>query len=97
MTGCHAIFNVSSNNLHIISITETWLTSGCNKSFVSIPGYEFYSGDVSGVVRKHGAGLYVHSSFNHAQVSVDLPNLVVVFFMDLDIYVISIYRPPSYN
>ena len=56
----HYVFNlITSNNLDIVSITETWLTAACDTSFVDIPGFVFLRGDVFGDTRKHGAGLYV--------------------------------------
>ena len=85
------------NKLQIISITETWLLNSIPSSFVTLPGFELYRGDVGGEVRKHGAALYVDVSFRQVQVEVQLPNLVIVFLLDLDIYVLSVYRPPSYS
>ena len=69
----------------------------CSSSFVSLPGFEFYRGDVLGNVKKHGAGLYVSKTLEHVQIDVELPNLVVVHLISLDIFVISVYRPPSYS
>ena len=92
------VFNVAlSNNLHVLSITETWLTSDCASSFVKLPDYEFYRGDVVGGVRKHGAGLYVLGSLRQVQVDVDISNVVAVHLPDYDLYVLSVYRPPSYS
>ena len=86
---------ISQYSLSVISVTETWLTESCNSSFVQIPNFIFYRGDVVGAVRKHGAGLYVDCRMKQVQVEVDLPNLVVVHLLELGLYVVSVYRPPS--
>ena len=88
---------VSNNEIDVLSVTETWLTGTCNSSFVELPGYEFYRGDVRGTVRKHGAGLYVSRELARVQLDVELPNLVVVHLPDLEVYLVSVYRPPSYS
>ena len=85
------------NKLDVLSVTETWLTNSCSSSFVVIPGFRFYRGDVRGEVRKHGSGLYVSDKINHTQIEVSIPNVVVVHLLDLGVHVVSIYRPPSYS
>ena len=94
----HFIDNlIRGEKLHLVSITETWLTDNCRSSFFDLPGFKFYRGDVAGVVRKHGAGIYVKDCIKQAHVEVDLPNLVIVYLVELDLYVFSEYRPPSYT
>ena len=94
----HYVANLCTvNNLDVLSVTETWLTDACSSSFVTIPGFSFYRGDVWGEVRKHGSGLYVSEKINHAQIEVDIPNVVVVNMLDLGVHVMSIHRPPSYS
>ena len=88
---------VHEEELQIVSVTETWLTDACNSSFVQIPQFSFYRGDVIGSVRKHGTALYVSNSFRHVQIEVHIPNVVVVHLTDLEVVVVSIYRPPSYT
>ena len=54
------IFNlIKEENLNICAITESWLTSSCDSSYVSIDGFSLYRGDVEGAVRKHGSAIYV--------------------------------------
>ena len=79
------------NALDIISVTETWLTRDCPSSFVQLPGYEFYRGDVNGSFGKHGTGIYVSSSLNSLQIDVDIPNLAIVHLSDLDLFIVSVY------
>ena len=88
---------VHEEELQIVSVTETWLTDACNSSFVQIPQFSFYRGDVVGSVRKHGTALYVSNSFRHVQIEVHIPNVVAVHLTDLEMVVVSIYRPPSYT
>ena len=80
-----------------MAITETWLTSECSTSFVDLAGFNFYRGDTDSSIKKHGAGLYVSDRFSANKVEVPLPNLVVVYVRELKIYVMSVYRPPSYD
>ena len=86
---------IDINNLSIVSITETWLVGGMSSSYVDLPGFKFFRGDVRGSVRKHGAGLYVKSNYTSVPVDVHIPNVVVVFVREFDTYIISCYRPPS--
>ena len=85
------------HKLSIVSVTETWLTSECSTAFVDIPDFNFFRGDTTGNVRKHGAGLYVSKSLAALLLEVTIPNIVVVFIPELDIHIISVYRPPSYG
>ena len=81
----------SQESLHVISITETWLTKDCPSSFVELPDYNFYRGDVHGDVKKHGTGLYVHKKFKGVQLEIDLPNLAAVHIAELNLHVMSVY------
>ena len=92
------LFNlIKTEALEVVSVTETWLTGSCSSSFVSIPGFTLHRGDVAGNVRKHGAALYISDGLKQVQVDVLLPNVAVVQLVDFDLYVLSVYRPPSYN
>ena len=92
------LYNLTrTESLELVSVTETWLTASCSSSFVSIPGFNLYRGDVAGNVRKHGAALYISDGLKHIQVDVTLPNIAVVQLVDFDLYVLSIYIPPSYS
>ena len=83
--------------LDIVALSETWLTSSCSNSFIDIPGYSLCRGDVKGNIRKHGAALYISDKLNYVQVTVNLPNVAVLRLIDYNIHVLSIYRPPSYS
>ena len=71
--------------------------SSVQSSFVEVPGYRFFRGDVAGNVRKHGAGLYVSSCISAYQIEVSVDNVAVIYLEQFSIYVASVYRPPSYT
>ena len=50
-----------------------------------------------GNVRKHGAGIYVLDSISCLQVEASVPNVAIVHLIDYDVFVLSVYRPPSYS
>jgi len=92
------VFNlIQDESLDVVAVTETWLTTQCSDSFVAVPGYSLYRGDVRGDVRKHGAGLYITDELKHVGVKVDIPNVAAAVLIDYDLHVLSIYRPPSYS
>ena len=88
---------ILAESIDVVAVTETWLTESCNSSFVMIDGYSIFRGDVYGNIRKHGAALYVRKSLRPVEVEVNLPNLAVVYLSFFDLYIVAIYRPPSYS
>ena len=88
---------ILAESIDVVAVTETWLTESCNSSFVMIDGYSIFRGDVHGNIRKHGAALYVRKSLRPVEVEVNLPNLAVVYLSFFDLYIVAIYRPPSYS
>lgn len=96
MNKVHYLSNLMNDEgLYIVAVTETWLTASCSSSFVQIPEFSLHRGDVAGQVRKHGAGLYILNTLRHVQVDIDLPNVATVHLTDYDLFVVSVYRPPS--
>ena len=85
-----------SEGLIMLAICETWLVEGIESSYVGIDGFNLIRRDVRGSVRKHGVGLYVSVAVDVVEVDVDVPNVLVVFVPSWGIYVITVYRPPSY-
>ena len=66
-------------------------------SYVDIPGYWFYRGDVFGSIAKHGVGVYVSKSLDKPdEISVDIPNVLVLEFGVIGLYFVGCYCPPSY-
>ena len=85
------------NSLCVLAVTETWLVSGTPSSFSDVSGYVFFRGDVGGTVRKHGAGVYVRDTLGAVAVQVEIRNLAVVYVDVWQLYVVVVYRPPSYS
>ena len=81
--------------LSVVAVCETWLIPSVSSSFISIDGFRVARGDSSLFVRKHGCCLYVRDSLAFIQMGVDLPNVVAVLLLDLDVYILAVYRPPS--
>ena len=92
------VYNLlQSHSVDIISISETWLVSSMSSSFVDLPGFNFFRGDVVGEVRKHGTGLFVRKEFKAVPLDVTVPNVVAVEVPELGCSFVSCYRPPSYT
>ena len=84
-------------NISVLSVCETWLVSSMPTSYVDVPGFVVFRGDVEGDIRKHGTCLYVSQNLKCVPVEANVPNLVAVYFAELELYVLSVYRPPSYT
>ena len=83
------IYNfLAEHDISVLSVSETWLISSVSTSFVDVPGYRFYRGDVSGGVRKHGTGIYILDSVSAYQVPVDLDNVAVVYLDGFSVYIV---------
>ena len=57
-----------------LSVCETWMINSCPSSYVTIPGYSVFRGDVFGSVKKHGTALFILDSLNPIIVEVPFPN-----------------------
>ena len=88
---------IKSNEIDVLGVCETWLTEQTSSSFVKLDGFNFFRGDVSGTIRKHGSGLYVKEGLTSIEDDVPIPNLVSVFIKDWDLHLMACYRPPSYS
>ena len=73
------------------------MTKSEDSSFFKLPGFSLYRGDTNSSIKKHGAGLYIAERLKQLQVETQLPNVAVVHLVELDVFVISTYRPPSYS
>ena len=85
------------NDLSLLAICETWLTADVPTSYVDLPGFKFFRFDVESPVHKHGVGLYLKLGLDAVEVSVGLPNVLVVNILSWNAYVIVVYRPPSFG
>ena len=88
---------IDLNNIKILGVTETWLTPDVPSSFVDIPQFSTVRADSPSGRRKHGCLVYVHRSLKYVVVQVAVPNIVVIQLMQLDVYYMVCYRPPSYS
>ena len=84
-------------SLSVFCITETHLLSSMPSSFIDIPSYSVIRNDVSGNFAKHGVCIFVHNSIKHVSLDVPIKNCVVTHLVDLNLYIVAVYRPPSYS
>jgi len=88
---------VAESNVHVLAVSETWLLPCVPSSFVALPGFSVIRGDTGGGVRKHGACLYISDRLRSVQVESELPNVVAAHLYDVDVWLLAVYRPPSYG
>ena len=85
------------NDIDILAVTETWLTSSIPNSFVNIHNYDLVRTDTTGSVMKHGVCLYVKNGIHFVSVDISCPNVHAIFLPTFKIYIVAVYRPPSYT
>ena len=51
---------------------------------------------MDGEIRKHGSGIYIREGIVSVQLDLELPNVTAVHLPDLELFVVGVYRPPSY-
>ena len=78
-------------------ITETHLMGSVKNSFIDIEHYNVIRHDTLGGTPKHGVCMYMHESLKFDCVESPCPNCLSVRLSDFNIYVITVYRPPSYS
>ena len=88
---------VGEHMLDVVAVTETWLTSDVESSFVALEGYDIVRGDTNGHVRKHGACLFVRNRLRFEEVVLRYLNVAAMHILDLDGWVLALCRPPSYG
>ena len=84
---------IGEHDLSVIAVCKTWLVPSVSSSFVSIDEFRVVREDGSLIVIKHGCCLYVKDQL--VEIDVDLLNVVAVLLLNLDVYILAIYRPPS--
>ena len=84
-------------SIHVLAVSETWLLPAVASSFVDIADYSVVRGDTNGAARKHGSLLYMHNNIAFLVFEVHIPNVVAVHLIDYDLWIIAVYRPPSYT
>ena len=91
---------IEQESLDVVSVSETWLISSVPSSFVAVAGFQVVRGDVEGEIRKHGTCLYISDRLAFVPVDLDIDriaNLACIYLSDVDTFVLSVYRPPSYT
>ena len=86
-----------NNNIDILCVSESWLTPNTPDSYIVLPNYEIARADSPDSVRKHGVVVYVNSKVKFNLIPCNLPNVVVIYLFDFEIYVVNMYRAPSYS
>ena len=78
-------------------LSETHLTSSLPSTFIEIPNYSVVRNDTHGSFAKHGVCVYFHESIKYDRVNTSCPNCVTARLPDFNIFIIAVYRPPSYE
>ena len=84
-------------DVYVLGVSETWLTSSVLDSFISVPGYDIVRSDSPSDRRKHGVAVYIRRGIRYEVVPGTVSNVVTVKLLDFDIYIITLYRAPSYS
>ena len=81
-------------NLSVVAVGETHLVESISSSFGAIDGY-LVRGDVRGLIIKHGVCLYVRNNLQFEKVEIGCPILAAIHLVHYDLWVLTMYRPPS--
>lgn len=86
-------------NISIFSVTESWLQPLIKDSVVNIDGYSLYRQDFVSSVPKFGVCVYVKNNIKVSEHSDSgsFPNTLALHFPYYNLYVLTVYRPPSYT
>ena len=85
------------NNVDIMNICESWLNCEINDNIINVAGYNLIRNDSPSGIRKHGVATYIRDNIKYNVVQTNVPNLICVYLLDLKVYCLNIYRPPSSN
>ena len=88
---------IGRNNIKVLGITESHLTSSVASSFVRVPHFNLLRSDVKGHVHKHGVCAFVHEDILIDKVSYPMSNVLLFRLAKYDVYFLVVYRPPSYT
>ena len=64
---------------------------------MSVNGSVVVRRDTHGTIRKHCVCLYARASFQYEEMNLALPNIVAVHLLDWSLWILAVYRPPSYG
>ena len=88
---------MQDNDLSVICVTESHLTSAISSSFVKLPHFNLFRNDVHGRVHKHGVCAYVHEGILVDCVTSPMSNVLMFRLVKQDVFILVVYRPPSYT
>ena len=88
---------LSRNKVKIVAITESHLIPCVTNAAVAIPCYDILRNDADDTVHKHGVCVYVHHDVSVDNVSCPMTNVLVFRLTKYNVFVILVYRPPSYT
>ena len=88
---------LTEHNVDILGISESWLNNTILDSFIDISNYDLIRADSPSGIRKHGIAVYVKIELKYVILQTNVPNVVIVHFSSYGLYVITVYRPPSYT
>ena len=88
---------ITEHQLKLVCVTESHLTSEVLSPFVAIPNFTLLRNDVEGTVHKHGVCAYVHEEILVDNVSYPANNVLMFRLLIFNVFIIIVYRPPSYN
>ena len=92
------VFNfINFHALSILVVCETWLSINTPSSFVELPGFKFFRSDSGDSVRKHGVGVYISNKLTPSENIMVMKNTLVIYLKEWCVYLVAIYRPPSYS
>ena len=64
-------------------------------SVLDIRGFQLFRNDFISVRPKHGVCIYVKSHLKVGKITKPIPNVLAIHLTDYDLYVLTVYRPPS--
>ena len=88
---------MSFHNINVLGVSESWLHPVNLDSCVSIPGYEIARSDSPRGSRKHGIAAYNRKACKYNVIACSVSNILVILLCTYVVYLIFIYRPPSYD
>ena len=83
--------------MHVLGVSETWLTSAVADSFVALSNYRIERKDNPSLIEKHGVAVYIREDIRYSPITCPVNNVVAILLNDYDTYVLTVYRPPSYS
>lgn len=83
------------HNVDIFCVNETWISSSSPDGMFRINGYQMFRNDYVSAHPKHGVCIYIKSGIRIGKIVDEIPNLLAVHLPDFDLYILTLYRPPS--